>query len=298
MTDSSIFSAQASRARLDSPGMHTDVSWADYLRHGALSQSDLCELARSPAHLRHRRTAPDEPSDEMVVGKAIHCAVLEPERFQRVYAIGNTSDRRTKAWKAFEEAHPDQVCLTENQGRSALGIASSVRGRPYIRTLLEYPKALREVSMAWQLQDGTLCKGRCDLVIPELHVIVDLKSTRDASLFSFARSIAEYRLHVQAAWYSWGYALLNGGAAPSYYLIAYEREPPYGSAVYKLTADAIAMGRSEIDFLLQLHQACVAADAWPDRSEVPVDVGLPTWYDPDFAQLAMLLDSLSQSKKG
>jgi exodeoxyribonuclease VIII len=280
-----------------SPGVHKDIGWAQYLQTDALSRSDLVELSRSPARYRYRKDHPDdEETDAQLVGKAVHCAILEPARFEAAHAIGPVSDRRLKEWKVFEAEHPDAVCLTANQGAAIRGIAASIRAKPYVKLLLEHPGAMREVTLAWQLPDGTPCKGRLDILLPGPDVICDLKTTEDCSLFSFARTIASQKLHLQAAWYSWGYAATHEGRLPAYYCVAYERCAPYDAAVYRLTQEAINLGRLEIDFLLQVFAACQKSGQWPDLSGLPTDIGLPTWYTPDQAQLGALLESMTKEQ--
>ncbi|WP_175404834.1 PD-(D/E)XK nuclease-like domain-containing protein, partial [Endozoicomonas atrinae] len=64
------------------PGIYDNLPEMDYHGGAGLSASTLVEMGRSPAHckakldgLREKRTR------ALDLGQALHCAVLEPERF-------------------------------------------------------------------------------------------------------------------------------------------------------------------------------------------------------------------------
>src|SRR5690606_4436228 len=62
------------------------MPWDDYLALPGVSITRLKELGRSPQHYRYRRDNPKE-SAPLTLGRAAHCAVLEPERYERDHAV-------------------------------------------------------------------------------------------------------------------------------------------------------------------------------------------------------------------
>lgn len=62
----------------------------DYFSAPGLSNSGMADLAVSPLRYWYKWVRPDrepeEPTPFMVFGSALHCAVLEPDQFERRYA--------------------------------------------------------------------------------------------------------------------------------------------------------------------------------------------------------------------
>ena len=80
------------------PGIYDCYSNELYHAYAAISKSDLDLLHKSAAHYRANKTAPREETADMRLGTALHCSVLEPERFTSTYIVVE-GDRRTKAVK-------------------------------------------------------------------------------------------------------------------------------------------------------------------------------------------------------
>ena len=60
------------------PGLYRDVPMAEYLALPYMSASKLEVLNRSPLQYRHSLTAPQQTTDALARGTALHMAVLEP----------------------------------------------------------------------------------------------------------------------------------------------------------------------------------------------------------------------------
>lgn len=98
-----------------------------------VSITRLKELKRSGLHYQYRLANPLQ-SVPLTLGTAAHCAVLEPERFSRQFAVwgrrsesGNLCPRRGQYWDAFVEHNPGKTILTEDEGLDALAISQAVR---------------------------------------------------------------------------------------------------------------------------------------------------------------------------
>jgi exodeoxyribonuclease VIII len=107
-------------------------------------------------------------------------------------------------------------------------------------------------------------------------VVVDLKTTKSASKRGFAKSVAEYRYHVQAAIYT-DLLEANGLFVPEFIFIAVEKTYPYAVGIYKLDQDALDLGRSLYQRDLALYKHCVEMDDWPAYPEEVVTLSLPAW---------------------
>ena len=77
-----------------------DIPQMIYRGDPALSRSDIFEMRKSPMHFRYALDHPREETTAMAFGTALHCYVLEPEKFAERYVICEKIDRRTTAGKA------------------------------------------------------------------------------------------------------------------------------------------------------------------------------------------------------
>jgi hypothetical protein len=67
-----------------------------YRKAEGVSQSELKEVLRSPAHWLARYgpdAAPTFPSNAMIIGTALHCKLLEPELFDSEFVDRSTLDK-------------------------------------------------------------------------------------------------------------------------------------------------------------------------------------------------------------
>ena len=179
------------------PGLYPGIPLPDYHAAPGLSKSDLDRIARSPAHYRHRDR---EVTPAMRLGAAVHACVLEPDTWERRYA--RTTGRRQ------HDAEPDRTVVSTAEWDTCLRIRDAVWNHPTCQDLLSDGQA--ELS-AWWLDPETqlLCKCRPDWSRPGL--LVDLKTTTDASPAGFCRAVERYRYHVQAAYALDGWPDAGGG---------------------------------------------------------------------------------------
>ncbi len=264
------------------PGMYPGVPMHEYHAWEAVSNSQLSRLARTPAHLRAYLTSSPKETTAMVLGRAAHAAILEPEEFEVRYRRMSWPDKRTKAGKAEWEKLCAEVgaeyVLRPADYDACLGMREAVHCLRRAHGLISGNGQV-ELSCAWNdKRTGILCKGRMDRHSPEIAdgAIVDLKTTKDASRRSFERTIFRYGYHRQAALYLRGAQAL-GLAARHYAILAMEKESPYATAVYRLTEPVVEAGDRQLDVLLDRYAQCVRQDAWPAFPDKVMDVALPDW---------------------
>lgn len=262
------------------PAIRSRVEAVEYRAIPAVSITSLKELKRSPLHYRHRLAQP-KTSEALTLGTAAHVATLEPERFERDYAIwtsrtssGRMSPRSGKAWEAFVEENGGRTILTEDEADTAQAIAKAVRGDPIASAYLEHGEP--EVSMEWMLGDRR-CKGRADwLSVNGEHVLVGLKSARDCRPYIFGSAAAKLGYHLQWAFYRDGYEIITG-EAPRMVEIVVESEAPHAVVVYTIPNDIIEQGREEYQDLLKTLAECEAKDEWPGPAVEEQFLTLPSW---------------------
>jgi hypothetical protein len=258
------------------PGLSNE----EYHQLPAVSPSGLKLLNRSPLHYYDRFLAPDRepsvPTAAMALGTALHLAVLEPATLTARVAVAPTCDRRTKAgkesWAEFEQRAAGRLVISRDDGDRVLAMAAAVRKHPAAQLLLNMP-GKAEQSYTWTDEaTGVACKCRPDWHSDDHAIVVDVKTTQDASREAFSKSIANFDYHLQAAW--------NRRAldAEQFIIIAVESARPYAVAVFTVSGALLAAGERRIDAALERLAECQASNEWPGYGDLVLDpIDLPGW---------------------
>jgi exodeoxyribonuclease VIII len=264
---------------MTTPTIRHDLTNAEYHASPAISKSGLDLIRKAPALYRWRQANPTEQTPAMRLGTLTHTVVLEPDRFEQDTIVRPEGiDRRTNAgkaaWAAFEFEAEGCEIISDEEWTKLAAIRDAVRSHPAAAKALAGSPVI-EQSIFWDADD-IACRCRPDAVT-ERGVIVDLKTTRDASPDGFAKSVAQYRYHVQAAFYSDGYRAAFGEAPRGFVFIAVETEPPYLVAVYVASETMTSRGRIEYQADLDTFRECLATDTWQGYSSSPLTLDLPKW---------------------
>lgn len=267
-------------------GIFPDVSWDSYLRLPGCSITRLKELRRSPKHYHYRLLNPKE-SAPLSLGRAAHCAVLEPDRFSSDHAVwerrtsgGNLAPRNGQWWEAFKAQNAGRTFINADEHADVLRIQAAVRGDADAMRYLGQGRA--EVTLLWSVL-GRDCKGRIDWLAEQdgRPVIVGLKTARDCRHYPFGSQAARLGYHLQWAYYSDGYSTLTG-TIPKVVEIVVEPEPPHAVAVYVIPEDILVQGEEEYGALLERLDECEREKSWPGPVVGEQILTLPSWvYDRD-----------------
>jgi len=241
-----------------------------------ISKSGLDLISRSPAHYFY--AAPRDTTRAMEIGTAIHTALLEPERFQKEYVLlKECKDRRQAEYKAAVAIHGSERVLVGHEADSVIGMVESVYAQPVARNWLS-KKGYREASLF--VRDpvtGVVVRCRYDLLTLDGE-IVDLKKTQDARPDAFARSVLNYRYHVQDALYSDAWEWANGQRLSEFRIMAVEENMPHAAMVYKLDETARAEGRRLYREDLNTYAENLKSGEWPSYECTDNEIiSLPDW---------------------
>ena len=253
------------------PGVYDSYSNSAYHLMDAISKSDLDLIHKSPYHYR---MAIRSETPAMKLGTALHCAVLEPERFGMTY-IEVEGDRRTKTVKetikAAEEA--GRIVLTSDEMAAVQGMAASIQESQNFRTFS--PDAVTEHSVFGYLE-GVPVKCRPDMWVEKYNVLIDLKTTEDASPQAFAKSCRRYRYHVQDAFYRHVISAATGVSADdmAFGFCVVEKQPPYAVAWYEIDAPDTERGWLEALADLGEYKDAKEHDDWKGYSNKIVTISL------------------------
>lgn len=246
-----------------------------------VSKSGLDLIAKSPAHYWERylnpNREPESKTDALVVGNAFHVLTLENDIFPYHFIIrpkfsgtGSVAKR-----EAFEAEHADKEIITMEQYDMVRRMRDAVMKHPAAFELLKIGQA--ETTLKWEdiLTDAP-CKCRMDWWNPDVRVIVDLKSTDDASDEGFAKSSFNYRYHVQGAFYLDG-AKANNLNPDGFIFIAVEKKPPYLVNIFYMPPDVIDFGIRVYRDDLKKYMECRQTNQWPGYDQRVKPLNLPSW---------------------
>lgn len=268
------------------PGIYTDLSNAEYHGGPGVNKSLLDIVARSPMHAKfylESREAGERspPTAAQALGTAFHSLLLEPEDFAATYIVAPKFDRRTKVGKeeaaAFEAEHAGKTPIDQETHDTLFGMARAVQAHPAAKALLAAP-GKAEQSVYWTDElTGELCRCRPDFW-REDGIIVDVKTSEDASPEGFAKSLVNYRYHVQAPWYCDGIEAATGEAPKGFVFLVVEKKPPFAVAVYALDAESMALGRIAARENLDTLARCRSSGVWPGYGDTIQQLGVPQWF--------------------
>lgn len=269
----------------DAPLSVEGMSYRDYAARPGLRAGYLAAIDRgAPGKAEWERQHPADTA-AMRLGSALHCLILEPERFADEWSVGGPINERTgkpygcetKAYLEWEAAQPKPV-LPKELHAMLLGMADSIAAHPAARTIRDGPRKT-ELSLFWDW-DGQPCKARLDCLQP--GVIWDIKSCRDASYRGFERSIAEYRYHMQAAFYVLGAGLCCYNNPVKYYWLAVENSPPYALAVYQASIELLGVGHDHCEQAMARYAECKKVGNFPmSYADEIIQMAAPRWMLPD-----------------
>ena len=256
-----------------------EMTEAQYNAHPAIRNTELGYLLRSPAHLIAYRNEKPEPTPAQIIGTAAHFGILEPQKFYaRYFCRPDGIDGRTKEGKealaALGKEHAGKIMLPFTDFQRIERMIESVYSHPTASALLSGGRP--EQSVLWKdIATGVDCKARIDYLRGDLRV--DLKTCESASFQDFQRASARYQHHRQAAFYSDGVRAATGNEGVGFVILAVEKEPPYGIALYVLDKLALDAGRAIYREALATYAECLKTNVWDCYPAKTQTLSLPNW---------------------
>lgn len=266
-------------------------SLRDYLAYPAVGSSALRVLInQSPAHYLWNLEHPTETTPAQAFGSAIHQAALEPKLFKEQCKVAPIFEGKTKKGEittnpnAIEVREKRDEWYLENHGKTILtqdnfdivqGILNSLSDHKQAAKLMSSGRA--EESLFWMdPESGIHCKARPDF-IRDGHILLDLKSTEDASYHSFQKDIVKFGYHIQAAMYLDAASAVFSGLYDTFIIIAVEKSPPYAVNVFQLDETAIREGQEQYYGALKTLKKCRETGIYPAYGNEITPIALPTW---------------------
>lgn len=240
---------------------------AQYHQLERMSSHRLMDFKRSPEfYFRKHITKEIQNADSksMGLGRLVHLAILEPERFTSSVKITPTVDRRTKEGKSAFEAFNSSltetdVMVDQESYKTALAIKDSFFSRVDMFNGGEFEKIhLFEMN-------GVECKAKFDYI--DDNYIIDLKTTQSCSDDSFKWSSKKFGYDLQAAFY-YNAAIAMDGKPRAYLIAAIETEAPYLMNVFEVTQPMLEHRTNEIMSLLENFKQRTERGEFIDKVQV------------------------------
>lgn len=253
-----------------------------------IGRSQLFKMSKSPAHFKENLDTPTEKTKALIIGRAFHCLVLEPEKFDEEYCVMPQGyDGRTSSGRAFKAAAEERglEILTFDEYEMLTGMATSVLSDPYCQLLLSGEK---EISYYWTDEDTGVkvkCRPDCRTDLKNCSVVVDLKSCENAQIDAFIRDIFKYGYDLQAPQYLTGVELYEK-KPHKFVFIAVEKKPPYAvlvldfDEVFNGEEKALIKGYDKFREYLGLVAECSMTGVWYDYrgdENIPGTLNIPQW---------------------
>lgn len=254
----------------------------------AYSRSDLMLMKKSAYHLRAKKerlyAAEEKETFSMILGELLHCLVLEPEEVVNRYIGMPNIDRRTKEGKAayaeFMASADGKTVIDQKTFDIAGYMASNIIDQQIAKSALK--GCLIERSIVWHDDESGLdFKCRPDAYNPENGVVVDLKTTKDASYRAMQGSSARYGYFLQAAMIREALQFYNMPFS-KYLLICVENSEPYVYRPLIIGDAALDSGLAEFNYLKKKLATCLHEETF---EHYPLaELLYPSWAELEFTE--------------
>lgn len=248
------------------PGM----GWDDYRAFTALNPSSIVGCEKSELHVWHALTGDDKDTPSLQKGRALHCALLEPQRFAGAYEAADTR-RTAKVVQAAAERGVELLL----PGDFDVIVQTALRASQN-RDLQRFIKAGQAEVSVFTSESGCQCKGRLDWISSDPLAILDLKTAREIDERNFSRAFYRYHYDVKLGLYQrWLQRLMN---VPNIqvYLLVVENQGPWDCAMVPRCAgepipipDAVLMRGADKGLAwIERIKRCLVSGEWPGQGDV------------------------------
>lgn len=279
------------------------VLFEDYKAIRKMNASTLVHGVKSMRRLK-RFLDGDEVSetDAMRLGTAIHCAVLEPEKFAGQYAVmpnysqdpENVTDKGVRSFSSVTKyvktkqeewrcINGDKTELTEFEYATCQRVVASVKEIPHVIELLD--SCEKEVTVEGVIC-GVECKGRIDFFG---SVIGDLKTTQSVETQAFSRVFFNLEYGFKLAFYR-ELVRQSRGDLPVV-VLAVETSGDFDRCLYRVPSELLDYSMDQVNVTLMKYRQCLDSGIWPgvDNGFDAVDFPVPGWMvksDLDWSHMA------------
>ncbi|MBO5921947.1 MAG: PD-(D/E)XK nuclease-like domain-containing protein [Bacteroidaceae bacterium] len=257
------------------------ISNKEYRAKDGVSSTDLKQMTKSPAHFRYWKDNPQEDTPALLFGRAVHKYVLEKDDFFSEFAVMPNYDRRTKegkaAWLLFLDQNAGKDIITAEDFETVKAMREALYSTPFVEKLLSGRKELS----FFRKDDSTgltmKCRPDCLTTLEDMHLLIDYKSTTDASNDAFMRDAIKLKYDMQMGYYK-DIVDAELGREHEVVFIAQEKSAPYVVNILAANEYFIKSGRDMYRTYLDMYAECDSTGNWYGFVKDGVNtLGLPGW---------------------
>jgi exodeoxyribonuclease VIII len=249
---------------------------SDYYAIKALSHSKISCLAQNPMEFKMRYvddppTLPPKESDAFAMGHAVHCLALEPEKFDERFVVTPKIDRRTKEGKLqaiiFERDNEGKIVLTLEEYQDAIACVQALNNHAEFATIMAQP---RRVEVPFEFDSfGHRFKAKPDCIVDSMRLIVDIKTTDDAS-HKWLYSAKDLGYHRQAFIYQHALSLETGIAYNFIFAVVEKPKPstrgiPPRVALHRVAGISFERGKEHTRDLVEEYEKRLERGDWIEK---------------------------------
>lgn len=261
--------------------IHYSMTDAEYNALDAERWTHISAISVSLRHYLWKKRNGISDTVSMREGRAVHCSVLEPEKYQRDYVV-YPARRAGKDWVEFQADNEGKCFLNESESTSARLMANSLldyKMNARATELLAAP-GRRELVVEWPNSFSHMpCKARIDLLTDDGDK-VEVKTAKEVTPEGFGIQCHRLGYLGQDAFYREGLAA-NGIAVRNSYFVIVESKAPFDVAVYRIGPDERAAGERLVGTLTRKLGMARQSHEWPGVCPTEMALRLPHWAEGD-----------------
>ena len=241
---------------------HADTQW--------FSSSQVKCFADGPAmyHLRYVQGV-RQTSTAFALGSLVHCMFLEPNEIEDRYSVCPIKDRRTKAYKQWVAENDNaKTIVSQSEWDTALSCCNALHGHDIAKQIID---ADSETESSWRYKhNGIPCKLKADKVLPNAHIVFDLKTISCCTVDEVRRSFRKYKYGLQAAHYVVGAENIFADTRTDRFEMVFafvETQQPFRVLCFQVGSQTLDAAISDWDVLLADLSQCSMLNNWIEPTQ-------------------------------
>ena len=226
-----------------------------YRAANGLANSDAQMIEHNPGDLVWSKSAPknNAKSKTTDIGTALHCAILEPEKYKGHIVVSAFKGRTAKGFEAEQLENKDKVVLTQDEYDQVNLMAKSVLSHPSAKAILDLEGDCESSVFVTDKETGVKLKCRPDKdAVQSAGICIDVKTTAN---------IDDWRSDKE--WINPLYKF-NYGHGASFYTDVLEQhyKTEIDSFVFLVIQNSVALGRYPVAVFQISRQELIDLGFW------------------------------------
>lgn len=275
--------------KITKPGIYSgvpmEVYHSDCCAGPSISSSGLRLLdSRSPAHYwaqsyLNPNREPEEPKEAFSFGQAAHALLLGESGFREKFAVRpeHWSDWRTSAAKEWREAEQaaGRTIITPDDVARIKAIAENLSREPLVQS--GFLRGHVERSLFWKDErTGMWLKARPDVIPHADAVVVDIKTTTDASPDRIQRAVLDHGYALQGSLIGAGLRSVLGITMTEFVLVWVEKASPFAVNISPVDPEWIGWAGRQVRRAIDTFARCIETGQWQSYQS-DLTTSMPSW---------------------